>query len=61
MIDKQVGGVYYSDVDKAWGLLQDSGLSRVEFSKSVRWVGRKPIKLSGRTLYLIMQFVMDLS
>ena len=61
MIDEQVEGVYYGDVHKAWRLWQDSGLSRAEFSKSVRWVGRKPIKLPGKALHLTVQSVLNLS
>ena len=58
-IHKQVEGVYYGDVEKAWELWQDSGLSRVEFSQAVQWVGQKPIKLQGEAAYLIIQCVMD--
>ena len=61
MIDEQVEGIHYGDVEKAWGLWQDSGLSRAVLSQNVQWVGRKPIMLPGEALHLIMQCVMDFS
>ena len=56
-IDERVEGIYHGDVDKVWRLWKNSGLSRAEFSQNAQWIGRKPLKLSGKALHPIMPFI----